>query len=165
VWQVATVDSATIADLIHGAAGFVNLLGPTVVRSSREEAVLRLDAGPELHNHIGGPHAAALFGLGETTCLVVLLEVFGDLVEQGAVPLVKSGEISYPAVTTGPVLATGRLLDDEVAARVSPAERGVAVFTVEVGFTREDDGQETARMTARMALKRYSQPDASPPTT
>jgi acyl-coenzyme A thioesterase PaaI-like protein len=44
-------------------------------------AQLRLDAGPELHNHLGGPHAAAIFGLGETAAFVVLLRVFGDLVE------------------------------------------------------------------------------------
>jgi acyl-coenzyme A thioesterase PaaI-like protein len=148
------VDSAAIAALVEGAPGFVHLLGPRVVRSSRAEAVLRLDARAELHNHLGGPHAAAVFGLGETTAFVVLLEVFGDLVEQGAVPLVKSAEIAYSAVATGPLLATGRLTGDEAGARSSLAERGVAVFAVEVVFTREGDGAPTATMTAQMALKR-----------
>jgi acyl-coenzyme A thioesterase PaaI-like protein len=156
VWQVATVDSATIADLIHGAPGLVGLLGPRVVRSSPEEAVLRLDAGPELHNHVGGPHAAAIFGLGETAAFVMLLETFGDLVEQGAVPLIKSAEIGYSAVATGPLLATSRLTGDPVAARASLGERGVAVFPVEVVVSREDDGERTAVMTAQMALKRFS---------
>lgn len=150
------MDSAAIADLIEGAGGFVGLLGPRVVRSSPEGAVLRLDAGPELHNHVGGPHAAAIFGLGETTAFALLLERFGDLVEQGAVPLVKSAEISYRTVVTGPLLATARLVDDEVAARASLGERGVAVFAVEVAFTREDDGVQAGTMTAQMALKRFS---------
>lgn len=144
-----------VAGLIHGAEGFVRTLGPRVVRSGPDEAVLRLDAGPELHNHVGGPHAAAIFGLGETTAFVVLLEVFGDLVEAGAVPLVKSAEIAYAAVATGPLLATGRLVGDAVAARASLGERGVAVFGVEVVFTRETDGERTAVMTAQMALKRF----------
>jgi acyl-coenzyme A thioesterase PaaI-like protein len=154
------VDSATIAGIVHGAGGFVGTLGPRVVRSSPDEAVLRLDAGPELHNHVGGPHAAAVFGLGETAALVVLLEVFGDLVEQGAVPLVKSADIAYSAVVTGPLRATARLTGDPVAVRQSLGERGVAVFAVEIAFTREEDDQRTATMTAQMALKRFGPVDA-----
>jgi acyl-coenzyme A thioesterase PaaI-like protein len=149
------VDSAAIAALIADAPGFVRTLGPAVVRSGREEALLRLADRPELHNHVGGPHAAAVFGLGETTAFVVLLEVFGDLVEAGAVPLVKAADIGYSAVATGALLATGRLVGDEAAARTSLDERGVAVFPVEVVFTREDDGVRTAVMTAQMALKRF----------
>jgi acyl-coenzyme A thioesterase PaaI-like protein len=149
------VDSATIAGIVHGAGGFVGTLGPQVVRSSPDEAVLRLDAGPELHNHVGGPHAAAVFGLGETAALVVLLEVFGDLVEQGAVPLVKAADIAYSAVATGPLLASARLTADPVSVRQSLGERGVAVFAVEIAFTREQDGERTATMTAQMALKRF----------
>ena len=68
-----------IAARIHDAPGFVHLLGPEVL--STDPALLRLDAGPQLHNHVGGPHAAAIFGLGETTAFVVLLHVFGDLVD------------------------------------------------------------------------------------
>ena len=148
------MDSATIAALVAGAPGFVHLLGPEVVRSSPAEAVLRLPDRPDLHNHVGGPHAAALFGLGETTAFVVLLEVFGDLVEQGAVPLVKAAEIDYRAVATGPVLATGRLTGDADGARAALAERGVAVFAVDVAFAREDDRTATGTMTAQMALRR-----------
>ena len=70
--------------LLHGAKGFVGLLQPRVLSSGRDGAEVRLDAGPELHNHLGGPHAAVLFGLGETAAFAVLLEVFGDLVEAGA---------------------------------------------------------------------------------
>ena len=138
--------------LLHGAGGFVRTLGPRVLSSGRDGAVLRLDAGPELHNHLGGPHAAAIFGLGETAAFALLLEVFGDLVESGVVPLIKSGSISYTAVVTEPLLATSRLVDDEASARASVQERGRASFDVEVVFTRESDGVQTATMTARMAL-------------
>lgn len=139
---------------IHGAGGFVGTLGPRVLSSSREGALLRLDAGPELHNHVGGPHAAAIFGLGETAAFCVLLEVFGDLVEAGAVPLVKSADIGYSAVATGPLLAAARLTGDETGARASLAERGRATFDVEVAFRRETDDQPTALCTYRMALLR-----------
>lgn len=140
--------------VVHGAKGFVGTLGPRVLSSGREETVLRLDAGPELHNHVGGPHAAAIFGLGETAALAVLLEAFGDLVESGgAIPLVKSGSIAFSSIATGPLLATARLVDDEASARASFAERGVATFDVEIAFRREADDVQTAVMTARMALK------------
>jgi hypothetical protein len=59
-------------------------------------------------------------------------------------------------VATGPLLATSRLTGDEVEARASLGSRGVAVFPVEVVFTREQDGERTALMTAQMALKRFS---------
>lgn len=147
------VDCAVIdvPGLIHGTPGFVRTLGARVV--SVEPALLRLDAGPELHNHLGGPHAAAIFGLGETAAFVVLLRVFGDLVEQGAVPLVKSSTIGYSAVVTGPLLAQGELTGDEASARAALAEKGRATFDVEVRFRRESDEVETAVATYVMALR------------
>jgi acyl-coenzyme A thioesterase PaaI-like protein len=140
--------------VLHGAGGFVRTLGARVLSSDRHEAVVRLDAGEELHNHLGGPHAAAIFGLGETTAFALLLEVFGDLVEAGVVPLIKRGTIDYKAVVTGPLIATARLADDEAAARASVAERGRASFDVDVVFRRESDNEQTATMVARMALLR-----------
>ena len=143
--------STAIVDLIHGSPGFVATLGPRVL--SVDPARLRLDAGPELHNHLGGPHAAAIFGLGETTAFVVLLRVFGDLVDAGAVPLVKSSSIAYRAVATGPLLAEGVLTGDEASARQALADRGRASFDVEVRFRRERDDVETAVATYVMALR------------
>lgn len=142
-----------IPALLAGAPGFVHLLGPEVL--STDPALLRLDAGPELHNHVGGPHAAVIFGLGETAAFVVLLQVFGDLVEAGAVPLVKSAEIDYSSVVTGPLLAAASLLaGEEDGVRASVADRGRATFPVEVRFRRESDDVETAVATYRMALLR-----------
>jgi acyl-coenzyme A thioesterase PaaI-like protein len=143
--------SADITALIHGSSGFVATLGPRV--QSVDPAQLRLDAGPELHNHLGGPHAAAIFGLGETTAFVVLLRVFGDLVAAGAVPLVKSSQIGYSAVATGPLLADGTLTGDEASARRALADKGRATFDVEVRFRREADDVETAVATYVMALR------------
>ncbi len=144
------MDAKDITDGIHGAPGFVGLLGPRVL--STDPAVLRLDAGPELHNHLGGPHAAALFGLGETAAFVVLLHVFGDLVEAGAVPLVKGAEVGYSSIATGPLLAAATLLGDEAGVRASVAERGRASFPVEVRVRREADDVETTVATYVMAL-------------
>lgn len=146
------MDSSTIVDRIHDAPGFIGVLRPRVL--STVPAVLRLDAGPELHNHVGGPHAAAIFGLGETAAFVVLLAVFGDLVDTGVVPLVKQAEIAYSAIATGPLLAAATLLGDEAGARASVASRGRASFPVQVRFRRETDDVETAVATYAMALLR-----------
>ena len=143
--------SLDIPALIANARGFVGTLGPQVL--DVQAARLRLDAGPELHNHLGGPHAAAIFGLGETAAYVVLLRVFGDLVEQGAVPLVKSSQIGYTAIATGPLLAEAQLTGDEASARSALADRGRASFDVEVRFRRESDDVETAVATYVMALR------------
>ncbi len=141
-----------IASRIHDNRGFVGTLGVQVLTTA--PALLRLDAGPELHNHVGGPHAAAIFGLGETAAFVELLSVFGDLVEAGAVPLVKDAQIGYSAIATGPVLAAAVLTGDEAGVRGSVQERGRATFPVEVRFRREADDVETAVATYRMALLR-----------
>ena len=139
-----------IPSLIHGNRGFAGTLGCRVL--STAPALLRLDAGPELHNHVGGPHAAAIFGLGETAAFVELLQVFGDLVEDGAVPLVKEAQIGYSTIATGPLLAAAVLTGDAAGVRASVQERGRATFPVEVRFRREADDVETAVATYRMAL-------------
>ena len=140
---------------IEGATAFARTLGATLVEVADGTAVLRLDAAPELHNHLGGPHAATLFGLGETAAAAVVITVFADLVGAGVVPLIKSATINYQAIATGVMLATAHLTGDgEDGVRESVATRGVAVFPVEVVFRRENDGVETATMTAQMALKR-----------
>ena len=141
-----------VADVLGKATGFIHLLSPEVQRTSREGVQLRLDAGPELFNHLGGPHAAAIFGLGETAAFGLLLEVFADVVEAGGVPLVKRAAISYTAVATGALLASAVLLDSERSARESLAQRGRASFAMEVVFRREADSIETARCRYVMAL-------------
>lgn len=141
-----------IRAVIDNAPGFVRTLGPQVL--STDPALLRLDDKPALHNHVGGPHAATIFGLGETTAFVLLLQVFGDLVEQGAVPLVKDARIGYSAIATGPLLAAATLTGDEAGVRASLTERGRATFPVEVRFRRESDDVETAVATYQMALLR-----------
>ena len=141
-----------IPAVIHDADGFVRTLGPRVL--STDPALLRLADDATLHNHVGGPHAGAIFGLGETAAFVVLLQVFGDLVEGGVVPLVKDAQIAYSSVATGVLLASATLTGDADGVRGSVAERGRATFPVEVRCRREADDAETAVATYRMALLR-----------
>lgn len=144
-----------VAAVFAGAEGFLRTLGPTLVSASAEKASLRLDAGPELFNHMGGPHAAALFGLGELTAFALLLKAFGDVVQSGGVPLIKSAEVSYLGLVRGPVITTATLVDDPEQVRARFAERGSASFVVDVQFHLEDGGAQTTLMRPTMVLKRF----------
>jgi acyl-coenzyme A thioesterase PaaI-like protein len=151
------LDTDGYVDLVRvfaEAPGFLRTLGPTLEEVDDEHAVLRLDAGPELHNHVGGPHAAALFGLGELAAFALVVRVFRAEVRDGAVPLIKGGSIDYQALVTGPVLATAVVADDVAAVRARFAERGSASLECEVVLRRED-GEQTTVMRPRMTLKRF----------
>jgi acyl-coenzyme A thioesterase PaaI-like protein len=139
--------------LVEAGTPFAQLLGARLVELGRRHAVLALDAPEALRNHVGGPHAATLFGLAETAAAGVLVTLFQDLVRDGCVPLIKGAEVAYRAIATGPVTATATFVGDEDGVRASIAERGVAVFPVEVSLSTAD-GTETATVRADMALKR-----------
>ena len=145
---------ADLTPLMEGGTAFARTLGAQVRSASPEQVVMSVDAPAELHNHVGGPHAATLFGLAETAAAAVILTVFEDLFRAGAVPLIKSAEISYLAIATGEVTATARFTGDADGVRASMAERGLAVFPIEVSLATAD-GTECARFAAQMALKRF----------
>jgi acyl-coenzyme A thioesterase PaaI-like protein len=146
-------DDTDLTDLVEGGSPFARTLGARVVSLGGGESVLELDAPESLHNHVGGPHAATLFGFAETAAAGVVVSLFGDLVRDGVVPLIKSAEIVYTAIAQGPVTARATFVGDEGGVRGSVAERGVAVFPVEITVSTVE-GTPTARMHAQMALKR-----------
>ncbi|MCW2600329.1 MAG: hypothetical protein JWM02_2158 [Frankiales bacterium] len=154
---MTSLDDAADADLtalVEKGSPFARTLGPRLVSLGDGQAVIEVEAPESLHNHVGGPHAATLFGFAETAAAGVVVSVFEDLVREGAIPLIKSAEIVYTAIAQGPVTATATFTGDEAGVRASMAERGVAVFPVEISVTTTD-GTETARMHAQMALKRF----------
>ena len=134
--------------------GFLRTLAPTLVEVGEERAVLRFDAGTHLHNHVGGPHAATLFGVGELAAFALLLTVFNDEVVAGGVPFIKSGDIAYTALVLEPVLVTARIVDDVAPLRARYAEKGSVSFRCEVLFTLESSGAQTTVMHPTMTLKR-----------
>jgi acyl-coenzyme A thioesterase PaaI-like protein len=148
-----TAPDPDLAHLVLAGTPFAVTLGPEIVELGRDQVVLSLDADVSLHNHVGGPHAAALFGLAETAAAATILTRFGDLVADGCVPLIKGARIDYRAIAVGRVRATARFAGDEQGVRESVAVRGVAVFPVEVTLT-DDAGTATTQVVADMALKR-----------
>lgn len=152
---------AWVAAAVTTGAPFNRVLGAEVLELERTagggRALLQLpatEATEALHNHVGGPHAAVLFALGETAAAAVALVVFGDLAGSGVVPLIKGASIDYHRLVRGAVTAEAVFAADEASARASVAERGVATFPVQVTFRVEDEEEPSGAMVPRMALKR-----------
>jgi acyl-coenzyme A thioesterase PaaI-like protein len=146
-------NEAGIRALIESGSPFARTLAPHVISVGAGEVDIEADVPATWNNHMGGPHAAALFGLAETAAAGIVVSVFEDLVGSGAIPMVKSAEITYTSVAYGHVSAHASFSGDEAGVRSSLEQRGVAVFPVDVTISNAD-GVETARMTAQMALKR-----------
>ncbi|GAB3964506.1 DUF4442 domain-containing protein [Plantactinospora veratri] len=114
-------------------------------------AVVRLPDSPPTHNHVGGPHAGALFTLGETASGAVVLAAFGQLFAR-AVPLATRAEIRYRRLAMGAVRATARLGRPaaEVVAEFESGARPEFPVSVEIGT---EDGVSTTEMTVYWTLK------------
>ncbi|MFK8845078.1 DUF4442 domain-containing protein [Streptomyces sp. Ac-502] len=119
--------------------------------TSPERAVVRLPDQADYHNHVGGPHAGAMFTLAESASGAIVLAAFGDQLSR-AVPLAVRAEIGYKKLAMGPVTATAELGRPiaEIVAQLDAGER--PEFPVNVAITRED-GAVTGEMTIVWTLR------------
>lgn len=106
--MTTSLDLNTARDFLADAVPFNRHLGIEYVELTRDRAVLRLPDDPRLHNHVQGPHAAALFGLAEAASGGVVLANFVDHLGE-VVPLAAHAEVDYLAVARGAVTATATL--------------------------------------------------------
>src|SRR4051812_41252431 len=93
--------SALAAEL-RKAVPFVRTLGLEYLEIGPDRAVLRLPDDAAHHNHVGGPHAGALFTLAESAAGAVVLAALFDQLSRGT-PLVVRAEIGYQKARQGPV--------------------------------------------------------------
>jgi uncharacterized protein (TIGR00369 family) len=112
--------------------------------TTAERAVVRMPDQPDFRNHVGGPHAGAMFTLAESASGAIVLSAFGDQLSR-AVPLAVKAEIGYRKLAMGAVTATAELGRPaaEVVAELDAGER--PEFPVNVTITRED-GAVTGEM-------------------
>jgi acyl-coenzyme A thioesterase PaaI-like protein len=116
-----------------------------------ERVVARLPDPPELRNHVGGPHAAMIFGLGETASGAVGLAAFAGVMDRVTALPVRS-EIAYQKIARGPLTAVAELGRPaaDVLAELDAGAR--PEFPVEVSIT-DVEGRETTRMTVVWTLR------------
>jgi acyl-coenzyme A thioesterase PaaI-like protein len=143
-----------IAEGLRTAVPFVRTLNLEFVELSAERAVLRLPDDPALHNHLGGPHAGAMFTLGESATGAIVLGSFADLLATHT-PLAQGAQIRYRALAHGPVTAEATLTTPAAAVRQTLADEGKTRFDVGV-VLRDHTGTPTAEMTVTWALRPVS---------
>lgn len=149
-----TDSTAAIGRMMADTVPMVRTLGLEFTETSAERAVVSLPDQSAYHNHVGGPHAGAMFTLAESASGAVVLAAFGDQLER-AVPLAVRAEIGYKKLAMGAVTATaelGRPVAD-VLAELDAGER--PEFPVEVRIARED-GAVTGEMTIVWTLRPHS---------
>ena len=148
----AMTDYDAIRETMPKLVPFVATLGLEYLELSEGRAVLRLSDDPAFHNHVGGPHAGAIFTLAESASGAVVIGSFEDLLAR-VTPLAASAEIAYTKLQKGPVTAEALLGRPADEVRRELDETGKTVqFPVTVQM-RDEAGNETSRMTISWALR------------
>ncbi|AQW48578.1 DUF4442 domain-containing protein [Streptomyces violaceusniger] len=144
----------SVGEMLAATVPMVRTLNLEFIEASPERAVLRLPDQSDFHNHVGGPHAGAMFTLAESASGAVVLAAFGDQLGR-AVPLAVRAEIGYKKLAKGPVTATATLgrTVAEVVAELDAGER--PEFPVNIAITRED-GAVTGEMSIVWTLRPQS---------
>jgi acyl-coenzyme A thioesterase PaaI-like protein len=150
-----TVDPKELAANLITAVPFARTLGIEITDLRLDGdvvcAVATLPDEERLHNHVAGPHAGALFALGETASGAVVMAAFGPHLGLGT-PLAVRADIAYAKLARGPVRATATLgrpvqeVVDELTAGGRPE------FPVSIEITRAD-GAVTTAMTVLWTIR------------
>ncbi|MER7156317.1 DUF4442 domain-containing protein [Streptomyces lydicus] len=141
----------SIGEMMAASVPMVRTLNLEFTETTAERAVVRMPDQPDFHNHVGGPHAGAMFTLAESASGAIVMTAFGSQLGR-AVPLAVRSEIAYKKLAMGPVTATaelGRPVAD-VIAELDAGER--PEFPVNVSITRED-GAVTGEMSIVWTLR------------
>ena len=141
----------SIGEMLAATVPMARTLKLEFVETSAEKAVVSLPDQGEFHNHVGGPHAGAIFTLGETASGTIVLAAFGEQLAR-AVPLAVSAEITYGKLAVGAATATATLGRPaaEVVAELDAGGRPEFPVTIEI---RRGDGAVTAEMKVVWTLR------------
>ncbi|MHA6628991.1 DUF4442 domain-containing protein [Pseudonocardia sichuanensis] len=144
-------ETSWVGTAMRESVPWARTVGVEFVETTAERALVRLPDEPDLRNHVGGPHAAMIFGLGETASGAVTLAAFAHVVQR-ATPLPVRSEIAYRAVARGPLTAEALLQRPaaDVLAELDAGRR--PEFDVAVTVT-DAEGRETTRMTVVWTLR------------
>jgi acyl-coenzyme A thioesterase PaaI-like protein len=115
-------------------------------------AVMRLPDQRPYHNHIAGPHAGAMFTLGESASGALVLGNFAEHLGR-VTPLAVEANIAYKKVAMGPVVATA-VMTRSVQDVLEELDGGTRPeFRVDITLATED-GTTTGEMYVVWTLKR-----------
>jgi acyl-coenzyme A thioesterase PaaI-like protein len=146
-----SADYSFVADAMKQTVPWVKTAGVEFLEVTADRVVAELPDREDLRNHVGGPHAAMMFGVAETASGAVVLAAFSSHMDK-ATPLVVRSEIAYKKLARGPLRAEavlGRPAADvvaELAAGTRPE------FPVGVTITNAE-GVTTGEMTVVWTLR------------
>jgi uncharacterized protein (TIGR00369 family) len=125
-----------------------------------DRAVLRLPDNAPYRNHLGAPHAGAMFTLAESASGALVLANYGDLLGE-VTPLAVEATIRYLKVARGPVTATATMGSHVDTVLTTLRAGGRPEFHVEVELTtgEGDDLLVTGSMTVLWTLKPARRPE------
>ncbi|MFJ9809666.1 DUF4442 domain-containing protein [Streptomyces sp. NPDC101158] len=140
-----------VGEMLAATVPMARTLGLKFLETTAERAVVELPDQADYHNHVGGPHAGAMFTLAESASGAIVLAAFGDQLGR-AVPLAVKAEIGYKKLAMGVVTATATLGRPaaEVVAELDAGQR--PEFPVKIEITRAD-GAVTGEMTVVWTLR------------
>ena len=98
----------SVGEMLAATVPMARTLNLEFLETTAERAVVRLPDQTDFHNHVGGPHAGAMFTLAESASGAIVLAAFGDQMTR-AVPLAVKAEIGYKKLAMGAVTATATL--------------------------------------------------------
>ncbi|ACU34273.1 DUF4442 domain-containing protein [Actinosynnema pretiosum subsp. pretiosum] len=145
------MDPSLVADAMRKSVPWVQTNGVEFTEVGVDRVVAALPDRPESRNHVGGPHAAMLFGVGETASGAVVMAAFGGHLDR-ATPLVARAEIAYRKLALGPLTAEA-VLERPAADVVAELEGGQRPeFPVRVSV-RDAEGVVTTELVVTWTLK------------
>ncbi|MEV5439807.1 DUF4442 domain-containing protein [Streptomyces sp. NPDC052682] len=146
-----SADQMSVGEMLAATVPMARTLNLEFLETTPHKAVVVLPDQSAYHNHVGGPHAGAMFTLGESASGAIVLAAFGDQLSR-AVPLAVRAEISYRKLAMGAVTATATLGRPaaEVVAELDAGKR--PEFPVSVAIQRED-GAVSGEMTVVWTLR------------
>ncbi|ANZ36788.1 DUF4442 domain-containing protein [Lentzea guizhouensis] len=144
-------DVSFVADAMKQAVPWVKTTGIDFEEVSPTRVVASLPDDEALRNHVGGPHAAMMFGLGETASGAVVMAAFAQHMGK-ATPLVARADIAYKKLALGALTAEAVLgrAAEEVLAELDSGTR--PEFPVTVTITNAE-GVTTGEMVVVWTLK------------
>ncbi|MBI1376158.1 MAG: DUF4442 domain-containing protein [Frankiales bacterium] len=149
-----TTALADVAAGLRAAVPLVSTLGLEFLSLEGDTAVLRLPDQEPFRNHIGGPHAGAMFTVGESASGALVIAHFGPLLAE-VTPLAVEATIRYLKVAMGPVTATATLRGSvaEAMAALDRGERPEFSVDVELSTGEGDERLVTGAMTVLWTLR------------
>ncbi len=148
-----TVDVDIVAEGLHRAVPFVRTLNLEFMQVSTSRARVRLPDQAGVHDQVGGPHAGALFTLGESAADALVLANFSRTLDR-ATPLVVSAEIRFLRLATGGATAEAVLGRSAAAILAELGDGRRPEFDVPVMIRADDDPDAgpAAEMVVRWTL-------------